>query len=184
MEEIWKPVVGFEGAYEVSNLGNVRSIDRIRNAAYGASAKIRGRMMAIRKNTNNDYLLVRLVKDGRTHHCLIHRLVAMAFLPNPLNLPEVNHRDEDKQNNTCTNLEWCSRKYNINYGTARERTTKKRSFEVIQYSLIGGEIKRYTSAREAARAIGKSQAPISKCCVGSHGYRTAYGYVWRYAKDI
>ena len=176
--EIWKPVVGYEGAYEVSNLGRVRSITRIRNAAYGKTAVVQGTYLAIRQNTTNRYLLVRLNRDGGCRHKLVHRLVAEAFIPNPLGLPQVNHKDENPHNNHVDNLEWCDQHYNNNYGTARERAAKTRGYTVVQMDMAGNEIARFYSAKEAARAIGKSQAAISRACVGI--YKQAYGFLWKY----
>lgn len=119
MEEIWKPVKGFEGYYEVSNLGRVRSIDRYVNTK-GDSKRIRnGRVL--KGIIHNEYVLVTLSKDNLKSKKRVHRIVAEAFLPNPDNLPQVNHKDEDKTNNNVTNLEWCDSKYNMNYGTLRER---------------------------------------------------------------
>lgn len=178
MKEQWKAIKGHEGAYEVSNLGRVRSLDRYRRAAYGKIAFIRGIEVAIRKNNTNDYLVVRLSKDGKNIHALVHRLVAEAFVPNPNNLPQVNHKDEDKSNNRADNLEWCDQYYNNHYGTAIARRSITRGRKVVQCDLNGNEIARYNSAREAGRAIGKSQAAISRACTGE--YKSAYGFLWRY----
>ena len=176
--EIWKSVVGYEGAYEVSNLGRVRSVTRIRKAACGSTAVIRGIELAIRENTTNRYLLVRLNKDGQCRHKLVHRLVAEAFIPNPNNLPQINHKDENPHNNRWDNLEWCDQYYNNHYGTAKERAAKTRGYPVVQMDMDGNEIARFYSAKEAARSIGKSQAAISRACVGI--YKQAYGFLWRY----
>ena len=119
VEEVWKNVVGYEGLYQVSNLGNVRSVDR--NIFNGKTlAKKRGKTMKSYV-VRNGYVSTRLSKNGEVKNCLVHRLVAMAFIPNPNNLPQVNHKDENKQNNHVDNLEWCDRLYNNNYGTAKAR---------------------------------------------------------------
>lgn len=180
-QEIWKPVKGLEGAYEVSNLGRVRSLDRVRRKSNGRNTFYKGRMIKITKNNTNDYLIAR-IQDGRSSHSLVHRLVAEAFIPNPLNLPQVNHKDENKANNRADNLEWCTAYYNNHYGTARARITEKRSSKVVQYTLDGTFVAKYPSAREAARLINKSQAAISRACLGI--YKQAYGYLWKYEKDI
>lgn len=120
-EEIWRPVVGYEGLYEVSSYGRVRSLDR-----YDSRNQFREGKILKNRDNSNGYLLCGLSKNGIVKNKYIHRLVAEAFLPNPDNLPEVNHLDEDKSNNRVENLEFCNRKYNCNYGTKIEReiTTK------------------------------------------------------------
>ena len=110
---VWVAINGFEGLYEISNFGRVRN----RN---GAVLKQR-----IKRTKCTCYKTVDLWKDGRYYKKYIHRLVADAFIPNPNNLPFVNHKDEDGTNNFIDNLEWCTREYNVNYGTAKERRAKK-----------------------------------------------------------
>lgn len=113
--EIWKPIEGFEGIYEVSNFGRVKSIDRYVIYKNGHKTFHKGRI--IRQIDNFGYKTVHLHKDGKqTSSVRVHRLVAIAFIPNPLNLPIVNHKDEDRANNIVENLEWCDSKYNNNYG--------------------------------------------------------------------
>lgn len=118
MKEIWKSIKGFEGLYEISNIGNVRSVDRLVNNKSGKSLK-KGRQL--KPHISNGYYGVILSKDNKTVKKNIHRLVAEAFIPNPNNLPQINHKDEDKLNNIYTNLEWCDCKYNINYGSSLDR---------------------------------------------------------------
>lgn len=115
-EEIWKPVVGYEGLYEVSSYGRVRSLDR-----YDSKNRFwKGRILKL-SDDGRGYLDVQLCSNGKVKHHLVHRMVAQAFIPNPDNLPQVNHRDEDKTNNRVENLEMCDAKYNINYGTGLTR---------------------------------------------------------------
>ena len=114
IEEIWRPVVGYEGLYEVSNIGRVRSLDRFYYRLH------KGKVLSPTKDRYG-YLTVTLNCNGKSKTIKIHRLVAQAFLPNPDNLPQVNHKDEDKTNNNVDNLEWCTAKYNVNFGTRQER---------------------------------------------------------------
>lgn len=130
MEEIWKDIVGYEGFYQVSNLGRVKSLDRYievtnkRGTLY--RRPIKGRLLSL-NNVNDDYISVTLTKDSIGISYSVHRLVAQAFIPNPDNLPQVNHKDENPSNNCVDNLEWCTAKYNSNYGTRREKLSKSLS---------------------------------------------------------
>lgn len=117
--EIWKPIKGYEGLYEVSNFGRVRSLDHIVKSK-GGTRMVKGRIIQSRSKTNG-YMRVNLWKDNVANTFLVHRLVAEAFLDNPNNYTEVNHKDENKQNNKDSNLEWCTHQYNMVYGTIRER---------------------------------------------------------------
>lgn len=111
MIEIWKDITGYEGLYQVSNLGRVKSTQYF----HGTNERI---LKPI--STHNGYFRVHLRKDGKLKTFKIHRLVAEAFIPNPDNLPQINHKDEDKTNNRVDNLEWCSARYNCNYGGRNE----------------------------------------------------------------
>ena len=116
MIEEWRPVVGYEGLYEVSSYGRVRSLDR-----YDERNCFReGRILKL-YTSRVGYLRVQLSLNSKKKMYLVHRLVAEAFIPNPDNLPEVNHLDEDKTNNRVENLEFCDRKYNINFGTRKDK---------------------------------------------------------------
>lgn len=134
MEEIWKDIVGYEGFYQVSNLGRVRSLDRYievtnkRGTLY--RRPIKGKLLSL-NSTDDDYISVALTKDNITIFPSIHRLVAQAFIPNPDNLPMVNHKDESRTNNCVDNLEWCTAKYNSNYGMRRERISKSLSGRIL-----------------------------------------------------
>lgn len=115
-EEIWRPIVGYEGLYEVSSYGRVRSLDRYdsKNCFW------KGRILKLNDN-GRGYLRAHLCLNNKIKNFLVHRLVAQAFIPNPDNLPEVNHINEDKTNNRVDNLEFCNHKYNVNYGTRTDR---------------------------------------------------------------
>ena len=164
MEEIWKDIPGYEGLYQVSSCGQVRSIK---------SGRIRVLSPCLRKG----YFAVDLSKNGKTRMRSVHRLVATAFVPNPNNFPEVNHKDETATNNNADNLEWCTSAYNNAYGTRPERigSMKAKPVEQLRNGVIVG---RWESARDASRA-GFSSGCISECC---NGRRTSHGgYEWRFA---
>ena len=110
MQEVWKEIEGTNGMYQVSNLGNVKSFTRIKK---GGLLKF--------GHFSNGYLFAHIRINGKRRSYLVHRLVASAFLPNPQNLPQVNHKDENKTNNRVDNLEWCTHLYNQNYGTKNQR---------------------------------------------------------------
>ena len=116
--EIWKDIEGYEGLYQVSNKGRIKSLNRIDSRGRKVNEKILSS-----KPNNKGYLRVHLYKNGKRKPFSVHRLVAIAFIPNPNNLLEVNHKDENKENNTVDNLEWCNRKYNTNYGSRNERAS-------------------------------------------------------------
>lgn len=130
MEEIWKDIVGYEGFYQVSNLGRVKSLDRYievtnkRGTSY--RRPIKGKLLSL-NSADDDYISVALNKDNTSVFYSVHRLVAQAFIPNPDNLPMINHKDESRTNNCVDNLEWCTAKYNSNYGTRCERLSKSLS---------------------------------------------------------
>ena len=119
--EIWKDIPGYEGFYQVSDLGNVRSYDMVVNNCGSTKSIRKGKMLS--KTKIKGYERVHLCKDGKTRQYYAHRLVLSTFLPNPdpERLTEVNHKNEDKSDNRLCNLEWCDRKYNNNYGTHTKR---------------------------------------------------------------
>lgn len=172
--EEWLQISGYEGLYEVSNYGRVKSLNylghnKIQILKYGKDKK--------------GYLFVILQQKGKKRTFKIHRLVATAFLENPENLPQVNHRDEDKHNNYIGNLEWCNNYYNAHYGTAIDRRVEKQingklSKSVLQYDLYGNFIAEFPSASEVKRQLGFSQVCISRCCRGER--KSSHGYIWKY----
>ena len=179
MEEIWKDIKGYEGLYQVSNMGRVKSL---RN--FSGVHKKYYKYEKIMKLVNNGkgYLTVMLSNNKVKKHKYIHRLVAQTFLPNPNNLPEVNHKDEDKKNNCVCNLEWCERQYNNQYGTKNKRGAENRGIKVVQIDIDTNKIiNTFSSMREVARTTGFLFSSIQGCCTGK--YKQAYGYKWRYAED-
>lgn len=176
MEEVWKPIKGYEGIYEVSNHGRIKSLQRIRNNKNGLIT----RKTSIRKPqvSRGGYLCVVLRKYNDPKCYYVHRLVASAFIPNPNNYPFINHIDEVKTNNQVSNLEWCSRLYNNNFGTHNARVSKAREKKIAQLTADGDVISEYSSIKEAASVLGIRPSSIIKCAKGV--YKTAGGYAFKY----
>ena len=167
--ETWKNIKGYEGLYQVSSEGHVKSLER----------KGRKSERILKPAATQDgYLRVALLAGGKRKMFAVHRLVCEAFCENPDNKPEVNHIDEDKTNNNATNLEWCTRKENINHGSRNERTRKTESKPVGQYTLDGELIKIWPSTIEAKRQAGFDCGHISRVANGER--KTHKGFVWRY----
>ena len=169
MEEIWKDKKDYEGHYQVSNLGRVKSIK------FGKEIILKQHI-----NIKGGYYYVCLLKNGKHKNYYVHRLVAEAFLPITDNLPQVNHKDENKLNNSVDNLEWCTNEYNHNYGTINERISQSQSKPVLQYDLNGNLIKEWKSINECGRN-GFNQGDICKCCNGKR--KTAKGFIWVYKNE-
>lgn len=187
--EIWRDVNNYEGLYQVSNQGNVRSLDRPRknydiNTGGFTEILIKGKYLKPRI-TPFGYKAVLLSKNSKRKWYFVHKLVAEAFIDNPDELPFVNHKDENKLNNNVENLEWCTHKYNDNYGTRNERISKAKinntynvkSVQCIETGVI------YPSIREASRQTNIPNTNISACCKGKYGYKTAGGFHWKYTSE-
>jgi hypothetical protein len=125
---------------------------------------------------------VNLSKNGGMTTYRVHRLVATHFIPNPLNLPEVNHINEDKLDNRVENLEWCDRNYNVNYGSRNEKHKSKLSIPVVKLSLDGNVISEYPSIIQAGREHHISHSGIGECCRGQRN--TLGGYKWKYKSEV
>lgn len=167
MQEVWKDIEGYEGCYQVSNLGRVRNIKFNR---------------MLKPSCDSDgYLIVVLSKGGKHRTRTVHRLVAETFIRNKSGYPQVNHKDENKQNNCVENLEWCDSKQNCNYGTRNKKISKMVSKNVIQFSISGKRIKKWNSMTEASKVTGCDLSAISMCCNGKR--RTTGGYQWKYAEE-
>ena len=170
-EEIWKDIEGYDGLYQISDKGRVKSLN------FGKEKILKP------WKSGCGYLLVDICKNGDKKHYLIHRLVAMTFIPNPQNFTQINHMDEDKSNNNANNLEWCTAKYNSNYGTHNKRvaeklTNGKRSKIVLQYTKEGIFVKEWRSTMDVERNLGYDHSKISNCCNGK--IKSSYDYVWKY----
>ena len=162
--EEWRNIEGYDGRYQISNLGNVRATD------FNHTGKVK--VMRISIGTHG-YPQISLSKNNKKKTFKIHKLVADAFIPNPFNLPDVNHRDENKQNNCASNLERCTKAYNNRYGTRILRTSQ----EFRQYDLSGNLIRIWKSGKDIEREEGYDRRHINRCCNGRRP--TAYGYIWK-----
>lgn len=172
MQEIWKDVVGYEGLYQVSNMGRVKS--------FCQSTKFHKQKEFILKPSliNTGYEVVTLYSKEKRKKFQIHRLVATAFIPNPNNLPCVNHKDENKVNNCVSNLEWCTYQYNNNYGTARIRTAETKATPIVQKTLNGKLLATYRSAIIASQLLNIDYANLVNWCREGIGG----GYLWERMK--
>lgn len=204
-EEIWKDIIGFEGLYQVSNLGRVRGVERCIN--WRGSKKIIKGCIKAQIYDKRGYPKVGLSKDGKYEVLLVHRLVAKAFIPIPDELKQyigtrnlqVNHKDEVKTNNCVYNLEWCTNEYNYHYGTRIERVREKnkisqknhpkKSKRINQFSLDNKFIKTWPSIKECERN-GYNRGNISTCLNGGYfdkrrkkfvNITQANGFIWKYA---
>lgn len=179
MEELF-PLIGFEEQYGITKTGKIYSY-------YTQSFKIP------RLSSPNGYLKINLSKNGKTSTHYIHRLVALQFIPNPENFPQVHHLDENKMNNSVENLKWVSAQENINAGTGQERRVKTRlenggypvpssAIKILQIDIsIGKVINKFNSIKEAGRFLGKPAGHINEVVNGKR--KTAYGYYWKNSKD-
>lgn len=182
MEEVWKDIPEYEGWYQVSNLGRVRSLDRYVNGnrINCDKQKMKGKILKARKDKLG-YLRVSLKQNTKTRTFLVHRLVAIAFIPNPDNLLYVNHIDENTSNPRVDNLEWCTPQYNVCYGNGRAKSSRHKWRRVIQYDKKMNELARFESLKAASAHIGIAQQNISRVCRGRAKY--CGGFLWRYEDD-
>jgi hypothetical protein len=175
----------FEGLYKISSYGRVYSL-------------ISNKFLKTCKNKDG-YSKVILYKDGKPKNYKVHRLVAQAFIPNPSNLPQINHKDENPSNNHLENLEWCDSSYNINYGSRTERAISKMvqnsnwrashekcgkpKKQVLQFDKQGKFVAEFSSTREAERQTGIDHGHISQCCNGNKKYSHAGGFIWKFKEE-
>lgn len=164
MEEVWKDIKGYEGLYQISNLGRVKSLPRYLPNKYSFKTTYLKPALNVQ-----GYFFVTLCKDGRMYRKRVNRLVAEAFIPNPDDLPQVNHKDENKLNNCVDNLEWCTAQYNVDYSKSKE---------VWQYTKDNKLVSKWKSINYAGRSTNIDIGNIHKSCIGER--KSAGGYIWKY----
>ena len=188
MKEVWKDIKGYEGKYQISNQGRVKSLIFSNRQATFKKERI------LKQRDNTNYYQVSLSKNNVVKQYLIHRLVAEAFIENPDNLPCVNHKDGNKKNNNINNLEWCNYSYNTkhSYNIGLQRVPKgenhwsygkpsKKRKKIKQYDLKENLIKIWSYANEIEKELGINANNIRNCCRGNRP--AAGGYIWRYVND-
>lgn len=186
--EVWKDIKGYEGLYQISDYGRVKSLERVqsRRTRWGSivNVLIESKILATAHN-NKGYCTVSLCRNNTHKTTLTHRLVAIHFLENNNDYPEVDHNDENKNNNRVTNLVWCDRLYNNTRGVqskeGRRKSSKFRMKPVSQFSLDGMLLNSFDGIRLAEEKTGVSNQNICKCC--QHKASTAGGYIWRYKNE-
>ena len=175
--EIWKPVVGYEGLYEVSNLGKVKAIKWHRG---NEEKEIKP------YTTYKGYLRLRLCKNGKGKQFQIHRLVAEAFIPNPENKPYIDHINTDRTDNRVENLRWVTNKENCNNPISKQNYSKsnkdKTAVPILQFDKNMNFIKKWESMTDAETSLG-IKSRLSNYCSEKYGRKTAGGFIWRYADD-
>lgn len=183
INEVWRKISGYE-EYEVSNLGRIKRLSYDKKVCGNAKQHCEEKILKL-QTRKRGYQAVMLSKNSKVKTFLVHRLVAIAFIPNPNNLPQVNHKDENPSNNCVENLEWCTQKYNSNYGTSKERISSKLkngvlSKSVEQYDKKGNFMQEYPSAIEASRVLGLKVSGIISCCNSNKKYSHCGGFQWKY----
>lgn len=172
MKEMWKDIRNYEGLYQVSNIGRVKSFRK--STKYGCESEyILKPYLA-----SNGYYQVTLYDNTVKHKFSVHRLVAEAFIPNPNDYPQINHKDENRLNNEVSNLEWCTAEYNNAYGTARIRRIETTSIPVEQLTVDGHIIAIYRSVRIASEIIGVARSSLRYAVLNGTNCK---GYFWKYS---
>lgn len=174
MNEIWKDIKGHEGIYQISNLGNVKSLERL---LWNGHTYYTYKERLLKKSINhNGYYTVRLSKNGKGKNYLLHRLLAMHFIPNPNNYPIINHKDGNKLNNNLDNLEWCTYKYNNHHAVKEGLNNVAKKIKAI--NIETGEELCFNSARDADKILNVGYKNISACLNGRQ--HTCGGYKWMF----
>lgn len=179
----WKQIAGYEGLYEVSDTGLVRSVDRMVKGRNGHLQKKNGKLLAV-KYEKNGYARYRLSKDGVATDILAHRIVAIAFIDNPNGYKTVNHIDENKHNNSVSNLEWCDMHYQNTYGVGAYNRNNAKERPVVQYSSNGEFIKRFSSIKDASEELGIRSSCIWASCRKYGRTKFAGGFDFKYESEV
>lgn len=178
--EVWKDIPNYEGLYQVSNLGRVKSLNYRKT----------NREKILKERKSNRYISVALWKDKKRTDTMVHRIVAKVFVENNESKPFVNHKDENTYNNNAENLMWCTHKENMNWGTRNERisNSNKNNFlrckKVAQFDKNNNFLKIWNSIKEASNELNINRSHISCCCNNKYGRKTCGGYIWKYADDL
>lgn len=187
MKEEWRTIKGTNNKYSVSNLGNVKRNEHYTIVSptlqHPKGSKVLYREKEVKGYICNEgYKIVYLTISSRNRMIKkVHRLVAEAFIPNPNNLPQVNHKDENRLNNSVQNLEWCSAKHNANYGTRKDKLRKASGIQVAQYDLKGNLIRIWDSISQASKSFGTdTTSGIRRVCKQEPGRNTYKGFIWKY----
>ena len=181
--EEWKDIPDFEGFYQGSNFGRIKSVDRIINNGRGSTTALCGQIIKQhkRKDKNGFRMVVCLSKLGKQKQYYVSRLIYSSFYGHIPKGMQVNHIDENTENNAIWNLNLMTPSENVNWGTRNERVAKKKAKSVYQYSLEGNLIKIWKSTRQIEKELGYKHQSIGKCCNETARYNTAYGYKWSYS---
>ncbi len=189
LNEEWRDIPGYEGLYQVSNLGQVKSLGRTtweqwEDGTHGRWHYFPEKILIPKEDTNK-YLSIGLYSaDKKRKRCRIHRLVALTFIDNPENLPHVNHKDENAVNNCVNNLEWCTAKYNLSYGNRIDKYRRSRGTKVLRFDLNDNYIDSWNSMCDAARSVYnnvRKETDIRRNCLGISS--RVLNYKWRFSND-
>lgn len=191
--ETWRDIPEYNGRYQASNSGRVRSTDKVVLKSNGTSELYKGKILKPFASTGG-YLYVTIAKEqNKFYPVRLHRIIAKTFIPNPYGFSQINHINEDKTDNRVENLEWCTGKYNMNYGhridkfSSSMRNNPSLSKEVNQYDLDGNYLRSFLSAAKAARSLNLNNIAagrIGQCC--RHLFKkgnSAYGYLWEFSTN-
>jgi hypothetical protein len=180
--EVWKDILGYEGVYQISDLGRVRSFGRMKKSCYGSESFVSGRFIKPVLQKKTGYCMVSF-KHGVTQMELIHRVVAKCFILNPLMLPCVNHKNGIKTDNRAINLEWCTYQEN-NRHALLNGMCKNQMLPIVGTSISDGSRIRFVSITDAAIFLNGSRGNIHKCLKGINNRVISYGYTWEYDTHI